>query len=236
MDFSFGIITSGENNKFLKEIINSIKIQKIDNYEIIIVGQSSFSTDKQEKIKSISFDENVRTGWITKKKNLITDNSSYENIVYLHDYVYLDKNWYKGYKKFGNNFKVVTNKIKNYDNTRFRDWTLWSDNDNQVDKIINKNLNLLLPYYVDDLTELMYISGTYWIAKKEIMKKYPLDEDLSWGEGEDVEWSKRVREDIDFQFNKFSTVKFLKQKRNDFNKVKRKQLREIYKINQKNIK
>ena len=41
--------------------------------------------------------------------------SKFENIVYLHDYVYLDKSWYEGFLKYGNNFEVVVNRIINFD-------------------------------------------------------------------------------------------------------------------------
>ena len=42
------------------------------------------------------------------------------------------------------------------------------------------------------------------------MIKNPLDEELAWGESEDVEWSKRVRTKTVFKFNKYSVVRFLK--------------------------
>jgi len=38
----------------------------------------------------------------------------------------------------------------------------------------------------------MYIPGNFWVAKKNIMQKYPLNENLLWGQAEDIEWSKRV--------------------------------------------
>ena len=47
-------------------------------------------------------------------ENLITSMSKFENIVYLHDYVYLDKSWYEGFLKYGNNFEVVVNRIINF--------------------------------------------------------------------------------------------------------------------------
>ena len=62
------------------------------------------------------------------------------------------------------------------------------------------------------LSKYMYISGAYWVAKKQIMEEFPLDESLVWGKGEDVEWSKLVREKYNFSFNRNSSVKFLKQK------------------------
>ena len=42
------------------------------------------------------------------------------------------------------------------------------------------------------------------------MEEFPLDENLVWGQGEDVEWSKRVREKYDFNMNTNSTVRIIK--------------------------
>jgi hypothetical protein len=54
--------------------------------------------------------------------------------------------------------------------------------------------------------------GFYWIAKKSVMQEFPLNENLTWGQAEDIEWSRRVREKYDFSINPNSSVKFLKQK------------------------
>ena len=43
-------------------------------------------------------------------------------------------------------------------------------------------------------------------------KQYPLNEKLFWGEGEDVEWSLRVREVTRFKMNQKSSVRYLKLK------------------------
>tara|TARA_B100001057_G_C22853779_1_gene951978 strand:- start:2085 stop:2783 length:699 start_codon:yes stop_codon:yes gene_type:complete len=219
VNFSFGIITSGQNEELIKKIINSIIIQQIDNFEIIIVGGNNSDYFNAANIIHIPFDESLKKGWITRKKNLITQSSKFENIVYMHDYIILENGWYEGFIKFGNNFKIVTNKIYNLDNSRFRDWTLWNESDNL--EIVGRkvDLNLLLPYFVTSLSNKMYISGAYWVAKKSVMSKYELNEQLSWGEAEDVEWSKRVRNNIGFKFNKYSSVKLLKQKRNDFKRI-----------------
>ena len=59
----------------------------------------------------------------------------------------------------------------------------------------------------------MYISGTYWVAKKKVMLEEPLDEDRwGWGQQEDVEWSQRVRDNYKYVMNIHSTVKSLKEK------------------------
>ncbi|MDA9711922.1 hypothetical protein N9U49_00750 [Acidimicrobiaceae bacterium] len=218
MDFSFGILTSSESDTYLEEIIKSIEDQKIPNYEIILIGDTKKKFNNSN-IKYLQFDESIKKGWITKKKNLITENSIYENIVYLHDYIILGDSWYEGFKKNGNEFKVIVNKILNIDNQRFRDWLLWPLNNNKFDQYLNRTRRCLLPYDVDNLSKYMYISGAYWVAKKSFMSKYPLNEELTWGEGEDVEWSKRIRRKTKFKFNEYSYVKFLKEKEDVYSNI-----------------
>lgn len=210
MDFTFGIITNGNNDNFIKQIILDIRTLNIKNYEIIIVGGQNVY---DEKIIHIPFDENIKKMWITKKKNIITKEASFENIVYMHDYITLLSNWYEGFLKFGNDFKVCMTKISNTDGTRYRDWTLWG---NDVNKIIIRN-ELLIPYNMTHLSKYMYFSGAYWVAKKDVMIEFPLDESLSWGEGEDVKWSFEVRNKYDFSINENSTAKLLKYKDKIFN-------------------
>lgn len=201
MNFTFGIITTGYNDDILLKVLNSIKNMtdlKKQNYEIIIVGNTEILADK-----NINFDESIRPGWITKKKNLITANSKYENIVFLHDYIIFDKEWYVGQLISGNEFDIRMDKIVNYDGTRFRDWCLWVHNNHPIDTIIGRDA--LLPYNIN-LTKYMYISGSYWICKKTIMERFPLNENLNWGEGEDVEWSINVRQHYMFNMNSNSVV------------------------------
>lgn len=227
MNFTFGIVTNGKDYAYLNNCVESIHNQKIKNYEIIIVG----NLDKNKilnksKINFIDFDENIKPGWITRKKNIITKESTYENIVYMHDYLILHKKWYKGFTKFGNDYEIVMNKILNPDKSRYRDWTLWPHNDCFVDDIVDNNA-CLLPYNISNLSQFMYISGAYWVSKKNIMKEFPLNENLVWGESEDVEWSKRVREFKEFKFNKYSKTILQKHKNPQFGKISKSQLNNI---------
>jgi hypothetical protein len=214
MKFTFGIITDGNSEDNLNKVIDSIESQNIKEYQIIIVGNSYISRDNTF---IIPFNETIRPSWITRKKNLITINSRYENIVYSHDYVVFEPGWYDGFLKFGEDFKICMNKFVNPDNSRFRDWVIWPHNDNFMDGIVLPNRECLIPYDITHLSKYMYISGTYWVAKKSTMMEFPLNENLSWGQGEDVFWSKQVRQKYDFSINQFSTVKSLKFKDPAFN-------------------
>ena len=67
--------------------------------------------------------------------------------------------------------------------------------------------------------EKMYISGAFWVAKTEFMKSNLLDESLCWGEGEDVEWSKRVLKTGKYVMNGHSTIRLLKDKNPSFREM-----------------
>lgn len=205
MKFSFGIITDGNNDDRVNNFISTVEKQNIKDYEIIVVGPNIYN---RKNTISLIFDDSYKKNWITKKKNLITSLAKYDNIVYTHDYFELCDDWYEGQVKAGENFDVRMDKIVNIDESRFRDWMIWPHNDNEVDNFIGTDC--LIPYDIAHLSNLMYISGAYFISKKKIMEEFPLDEDLVWGEGEDVAWSKQVRKKYKFSMNTNSTVKVIK--------------------------
>ena len=222
MDFTFGIITLGESDNYLNQIIESIQQNNIPNYEIIIVGNTKIK--KTDKIKIFLFDENIKVGWITKKKNIIAMNSKYENIVLLHDYVKFENDWYKGFLKFGNNFDWCITKIQNKNGCRYRDYTLFPyevdylnifySPGKDIDKYFNENC--LLPYNFENnikTNKYLYISGCYYVIKKSVATVFLLDERLVQSQGEDVEYSKRLNNNgIIIKCNAFSCVSLLKDK------------------------
>jgi hypothetical protein len=230
MNISFGIITNGKSDDSVNAVIDSIETQQIPCYEIIIVGNSQVC---RKNTYIFNFNESyfyawmlkqkrfsrqglrnyfTKSGWITRKKNIITSVAAFENIVFCHDYVSFDQGWYKGFLEFGGDFAVCMSKIVNPDGSRFRDWMLCPWNGNFLDELVGKDLKCLLPYEMGQLSKYMYISGTYWVAKKSVMSEFPLDESLCWGQGEDVQWSKQVRQKYNFSMNCNSTVRLLKTK------------------------
>ena len=196
LDFSFGIITVGKEDQRINEIIDSIENELIPNYEVVIVGNSNI---KRNKTTVIPFEDKTELPWITKKKNIITENSQYENIVYLHDYIKLCSGWYLGYLNFGNDFAVCMNKIENLDGTRFRDWCI---------------IGAVIPYEIAEarIHNIIYYSGSYWVAKKKVMIEIPQNESLFYGQAEDYDWSDRIRKKYKFSLNLNSTVQLMKQK------------------------
>jgi len=175
--WTFGIVC-GPNRDYVRNIIESIKIQNIEKneYEIILVGDSNNLFDfSEEKVKIIHFNESERKSWITRKKNLIAQNSSFDKISMHHDYVSLDKDWFVNFQNFGNDWDVAMTRIENLDSTRFRDWVTW------IDGLGEKIIQFM--HYED-----------------------------CWGEGEDVEWSKRIRSFWKYRMNYRSIVRMQKMK------------------------
>jgi hypothetical protein len=223
MKFTFGIITSPESHVYLQQVVDSISEQNIpsDSFEIVVVGGSEAHQD--DNMTVIPFDHSKRRLWITRQKNVITEHAKYENVVYLHDYVSILPGWYEGFQEFGNGFDICMTPIFNADGGRYRDWTIWiADDDPDC-----QNRNRLLPYDITTLSQFMYISGAYWIAKRDVMQKFPLDERLSWGESEDVLWSRQVREHYQFSINVNSGVRLLKQKDRVFNEITPEKLKQL---------
>ena len=208
MKFTFGIITSGHPN--VNTIIESIVSQNIPEYEIIVVGGKKI---KHPNVRYIPFDNPVKDRWITKMKNIITENAKYDNIVYMHDYISLTEGWYNEFVKFGDDWDICMNRMVNENWGRYRDWTMFPD---KVEDIIVNRSHVLLPYDVYWMQKYMYISGAYWVAKKHVMISEPLDERLVWGEAEDVEWSDRVLGKYKYVMNEHSIVKLLKHKHPKF--------------------
>lgn len=213
MNFTFGIITSGSNDTLLEKIVNSIDNQCIPSYEIIIIGNSNI---RLKNCIHVPFDESIKPNWITRKKNIICQMAKYENIVLLHDYIYIMDGWYKGFLEFGNDYQVCINKMIQVNGHRYIDYFLSPHglNGPAFDPYIPTRR--LLPYdfkLTPQLSKLCYISGAYYCIKKALAIKYPLNEKLSWGQGEDVELFIRLAKDnIVIKCNSMSTVQLLKYK------------------------
>lgn len=206
MKFTFGIITDGNNEGFVNTVISTIHREDIpdDSYEVIVVGNSRVSG---KNVRVIPFDESLKQAWITRKKNIVTEQAKFDNVVYMHDYISLNHGWYAGFLKYGNDFLACMNPMVNTDGTRFRDWTTYPP------WVRPHGVNTyMLPYEVTHLSKYQYFSGAYFVCKRYIMQEIPLNEKLSWGESEDVEWSQSYNSKYEFKINVYSSVKLLKYK------------------------
>ena len=204
MDWTFGIVTSENTGVYINAVIDSILAQKLRNFEIIVVGGKPLHRGEIH----VPFDENIKTGWITRKKNLIATIARYDNAVITHDYVEFLPLWGQHFESFGDNWDVCMNRILNTDNKRFRDWVSYDAEDTTRDWIPPE----FIPYSDSSRIKKMYVSGSYFCVKKSFLIKHPFDERLCWGQSEDCEWSCRIRNSWNYRCNPNSVVRFLKEK------------------------
>lgn len=208
MSYTFGIITAGDHDPYIETAVAQIRKQQIPTYEIIIVGQTSV---RGPDILNLPFDETVKKGWITRKKNMIANAAKHEILVLMHDYVSIADDWYEGFQKFGTDFDMCIHPIEMKDGRRFRDLTFF-----HCFNHIPFNLKCLIPYdypLSEKLSKLLYVSGTFYIIKRDIALQLPLDESLVHDMGEDVMFSiLSVINGFSIKFNPYSKATLLKEK------------------------
>ena len=228
IDFTFAIChgqsmgASNPNKKpKIQEVIDSIRTQSIKNYEILILGDSSKvnMSFEGDDIRCLDFDDSQMSGkWLTKKKNILTKEAKYENIVYMHNYVCLNEDWYPGFLKFGEDFRICTTNAYNMDNSKNNTWILnpfFEEHRKSLLGNINKRNEYVLPDDATKYSKIQYIPGYYWIAKKSVMLDVPLDERIMQAEAEDCEWSLRASIKYNFSLNTHSSVFLLRPGKND---------------------
>jgi hypothetical protein len=174
-------------------------------FEIVLVGPSS-AAKKWSGVHYISYSGwSFLPGLITHKKNLGVRAARFDKVVVCHDYLKFEQGWLSGFEKHlaeNEAFDICMNVVVFKDGRRSRDWVLWD---------FPEIGPALLPYNIN-LTQYQYISGTYFVVRRQFYLQNPLKENLRWGEVEDVEWSQRVRKLTKFQVNVNSKVSFLRDK------------------------
>lgn len=204
MNFTFAITTDYSNMEQIYEVFESIRNLNIPNYEILIIGNKYFYDDPD--VRYIQFDETKKDKWVTHKKNILCQEAKYENIVLMHDYYVFDKDWYKSYLEFGDDWDICSNRQLLQNGKRhFTDWVIW-------DCPLYPRYTSL-PYDEWQLTPYMYQSGGYMLVKKQVMIDNPFNEELTWGQADDVEWSLRVRHKYRYKCNGSAIVKHNKRHR-----------------------
>ncbi|MTC45750.1 hypothetical protein GKR71_07785 [Providencia sp. wls1922] len=182
--WTFGIITAGKRNDYIKKIVSSIEKQNIPNYEIIICGNTSrIELDYKSNIHLVEFKEQDDLGWITRKKNIIIEKSSFKNICILHDRYVLSDSWYSGFLDYGGDFDVIS--------------LPQTYNDRQLPYWVENSANINNPYDINEIknekywSKNLYMPGGANVFKKSIAESNKYNENLYWQQKEDIELSRR---------------------------------------------
>jgi hypothetical protein len=230
LSFSFVIISAQEGLEWFKPIRDSIKSEVPEiNHEIIIVGEKSTTIYRSNRphVVSIRKDFTAKPGQICFKKQFGVELASNEFVVLCHDYIALCPGWYEGYLNLNKKFDLCMNRIENLNGQRFRDWVAWDDPrsapgrtwimDEPWGRRITVGEPCLVPYEYSNTY--WYISGAYWVARRQFMLDNPLPLDTLHSQGEDVRYSLQVRDKAVYKMNPYSTVRLLKQQQMTFREI-----------------
>jgi hypothetical protein len=213
IDYSFCIVTDNSLNacKRIAEIVKSIRGLQIPNYEILVIGgDTNRFVGNFENFQKINFCEKTKNGWITKKKNDVAKLAKYENLVMMHDYFVFHPSWYKGYIAIKDKFEncdLCLNPIIMSDGRR--DYTDWVTLDHPT-----LGMHRSLSYTDEANVKYQYFSGGFFVVKKNFFLNNLMDESLLSHQMEDIEWSKRIRDNSNIIFNANSYVRHNKDHRN----------------------
>lgn len=187
--WSFGIVSDGRKNERVLNIIKQITEFQIPEYEILICGPApAINLAKEIKViddNDLYFDVRIP---ISKKKNRIIDLARFNNLIIMHDRISFEKDWYTKMVAYGNCFDQICCPIfdESTKSIRINDWSSKYHDDTQFEKSNTTSLK----YYEWDRN--IYVDGGFMLLKKHIILKCRLDDNLNWGEMEDVNLSERL--------------------------------------------
>jgi len=191
------------------------RMNKDNPVEVITIGQSELILDIVQTLpelwsllphmKRLDFDESLKKGWITRKKNLMVQAATHENILLIHDYYRLSPTFLSVFENVEQDFDILQPRIITKEGARHSDWIVdpkWLHGI-MTREIAQKHMEIAptenhpvyvcgVPYNNTDLNHLLYVSGGLILAKKKVLLDVPLPETHCWGDAEDLEWSKNL--------------------------------------------
>ncbi|MHC8360867.1 hypothetical protein ACYZUA_11175 [Pseudomonas sp. LS2P72] len=190
--FEFALITNGKRPNEVKAFIDSVSsIRGIDNiaWTIAICGPIEFGATIDNKSGKIRYIEEPKEhgtkGWITRKKNLIVETSSAENLLIAHDRYEIPPTFLDAMFEYGADFSVIVPAQYDRNGDRFPDWvsigSQWSWAPCGMLEHGDYNPNI-------------YVNGGVIISKREVLIASPWNNLLFWNQGEDVELTRSMSE------------------------------------------
>lgn len=177
--YSFVIITDGQEPEKLQRLIDSIAAQNFPTVEVIVVRD-----EKHE-------------GHLGALRNAGCRQAQYWTIIVLDDDMILHNDFYPGLQKYHEAHgwdAVLSCRILNPDNTRYWDW-----------KAHENGLNWLLDY--GEMDPRISITGGLCILSRGIFHNVQWDETRGFNQEEDVDFTNRLKAaGYKIEFNPWSTV------------------------------
>lgn len=178
---SFCIITNGKRPEKLAQLLASIRSLSIPRHEIILVGSPPSHVDLSDA-NIQHMEAAAQKGLLGAMRNRAVQNAQHPIVVVCDDDLIFTPDFYAGVHSFGPDFDVQCVRLLNPDGTRYWDWASTKGPCGQH----------LLDY--KDTHPFAYITGGLCIARKEVFERVRWDETLGFYKGEDVDFSRRIKE------------------------------------------
>lgn len=216
-DWSFGIPVGPEDASILNGLVKRILSFHCSKKEIILCGRPGDNFKYWDKVRIVGEDIPAPPVQISRKKNRLLDAAKYNNVCILHDRVMLPTDFMERMKEFGDLYPFCTLQsiyFDDYNNLtpiRYSDCGMTHSLKGTpfIREAVARYDNQELLAFADNTfpiveengflcanplcySEYSYPTGSLYILKNDIGKKYQLDEHLLWEQYEDVEYGIRL--------------------------------------------
>lgn len=180
---SFCVMAAHRSMESFQRCVDSIKRQNLQDYEILVGGINFEGTEED---KTYLF----RAEWLDREhfpiseiQNEFCKRATKEFIVLIDANVELSNTWFQSIQK-ADCFDVIATRIVNEKNERIIDWGYTS----------SLQPDLPLPLEYDEWVPYAFVSGTLMTVRRTVWDHVEFDENLFWGQNEDVNFCKRASE------------------------------------------
>lgn len=215
--WTFGIPVGPEDATVLNAVVKRILEIDIPNKEIILCGTPGQNFAYFDQVRIVGEDITAPPVQICKKKNRLAQEATYNNLVILHDRVFLPKHFGEMVRRFGPRYPLMTLQSMFFDNRVSLHPRRYSDYARAMGEIAQGLQGLhrtsgeavsIAPSVFTEIErtgfcfaspmrfskDMSYPTGSLYICRKEVWNAYPLDESLFWVEFEDIEQGLRAGE------------------------------------------
>ncbi|QWA29953.1 hypothetical protein [Pseudomonas sp. RC3H12] len=208
--WTFGIPVGPEDATVLNAVVERILELDIPHKEILLCGTPGKNFRYFEQVRIVGEDITAPPVQICKKKNRLADEARYNNLVILHDRVFLPAHFGEMVRRFGPRYPLMTlqsmffDNVRNFGPRRYSDYAMAMGSIAEGMKGLHRREDAVVSIasalfaevertgfcfaspmrYTKDAS---YPTGSLYVCRKEVWQAFPLDESLLWAEFEDIE-------------------------------------------------
>lgn len=208
--WTFGIPVGPEDATVLNAVVKRILEIDIPNKEIILCGTPGKNFAYFDQVRIVGEDITAPPVQICKKKNRLAQEATHNNLVILHDRVFLPKHFGEMVRRFGPRYPLMTLQSMFFDNRvsmhprRYSDYQILKGTIAHGLQGVHRSSGTtasIAPSIGPEIektgfvmanpmrfnVDTSYPTGSLYVCRKEVWNAFPLDENLLWTEFEDVE-------------------------------------------------